>query len=820
MPSRYALLAVAACYAQQWVVAQPQISFPISAQIPPVAVINEEYSFTFSAGTFSSATSISYALSHAPAWLRLDNATRTFVGKPESDDAGQLSITISATDADGTTDLSASLVVVYRSILQSRQDIVAERLGQAGRYSAPSTLLLQPQSAFVLAFGTDVFSTKSSSLHYYATSVDKSPLPAWISFDAKAVSFSGTTPSLLTPQSSPQTFAFSLAASEVEGYAEAVISFQIAVTNHVLTFLQPLQTVNASVGGQVHVQPLLPQLQRDGASVDRSTVIKVSCNQPEWLVLDSQDLSFSGIVPQEAENYDFRLAVIDDQNNQAVAEVQMLIDTHGLNSTRDRYLGTIAVAPGAVLDYSLARADIDSNVSDFEVDLGPAEPWLVFTKANLSLYGVVPTTFDISAFNISFTAKGDVGTAEVEHLKVFITGIPSSTKSMDQSSISHEASPTATSSTINASNDDSTNKHDTALALLIALPIVGVGVACLLAFLIWRVARRKRKKQIPASNQVSRPDSPDMRETLSHSSTDNIVVLADSPSSSELSPLRASPAPRIDVRWSFHNKPKKRLLSTAVREEADTPETRSSWEDMLLETENARDDELLALDTNSVPQRNKIMSSSLHGDNASRTKLTDRQVSKTSTKSGSRSGTLKFNGRRSSGFGHGTSMADATLDQTTMRRVPLSPLSEHPSGTTNPFHRQNPRSLSSSNSGARMKRTAPSTASSESRFAAPLECQPPLPNTNHRRRNVSNDHSDSSWDDDWTESSDIRSGNTHMRQLLSERSEGFAPMLAENGALNSSLSRLQGTLASAASHGRSFKSQQSEQSQSNSARFL
>ena len=65
---------------------------------------NEPLSFTVGANTFADVDAgdvLSYSATGLPAWLRFDPASRTFSGTPVDGDAGQMTITLRATDGSG-----------------------------------------------------------------------------------------------------------------------------------------------------------------------------------------------------------------------------------------------------------------------------------------------------------------------------------------------------------------------------------------------------------------------------------------------------------------------------------------------------------------------------------------------------------------------------------------------------------------------------------------------------------------------------------------------------------------------------------------------
>src|SRR5271170_7854826 len=92
--------------------AQPTIQFPINSQVPPVARPSQAFAFTFAESTFASnAGTLTYILEAQPAWLQLDNLSRTFSGTPASDDVGIATFQLTASDSQGFVDLPVTLVV-------------------------------------------------------------------------------------------------------------------------------------------------------------------------------------------------------------------------------------------------------------------------------------------------------------------------------------------------------------------------------------------------------------------------------------------------------------------------------------------------------------------------------------------------------------------------------------------------------------------------------------------------------------------------------------------------------------------------------------
>jgi Ca2+-binding RTX toxin-like protein len=118
-----------------------------------------------------------------PAWLAYDAASRTLSGTPGAADVGFVDVAVIATDTAGE---SAS--DVFR--------IVVESGGNSAPVvnNAPGEHFVVAGSPFAFALAADTFADPDSgdTLVYSATSFDGAALPAWLSFDAGTLGFSGT----------------------------------------------------------------------------------------------------------------------------------------------------------------------------------------------------------------------------------------------------------------------------------------------------------------------------------------------------------------------------------------------------------------------------------------------------------------------------------------------------------------------------------------------------------------------------------------------------------------------------------------------------
>ena len=153
--------------------ATPQLSFPVNAQIPPLAVVAQHFSFTFSPSTFSYDTpTISYSISNnTPTWLSFDASTRTFSGTPQSGDVGNFSFTLNADDTTGSATGEVTFVVVQEDGVTVGRDVESQLEGFGG-VDGNGGIVLNNEKGFTWQFAQDTFKTSGNPLQtYYAVSI-------------------------------------------------------------------------------------------------------------------------------------------------------------------------------------------------------------------------------------------------------------------------------------------------------------------------------------------------------------------------------------------------------------------------------------------------------------------------------------------------------------------------------------------------------------------------------------------------------------------------------------------------------------------------
>ena len=119
-----------------------------------------------------------------PQWLTFDPGTGTFSGTPHDADAGNLVVTVTATDSAGL-EASGSFTITVNDVndVPSVSQPTPDQLATVNqRFS-----LLLTSDMF-----TDPDTTHGDSLTYSSTLEDGSPLPAWLTFDPQTLAYAGT----------------------------------------------------------------------------------------------------------------------------------------------------------------------------------------------------------------------------------------------------------------------------------------------------------------------------------------------------------------------------------------------------------------------------------------------------------------------------------------------------------------------------------------------------------------------------------------------------------------------------------------------------
>ncbi|KAI9701531.1 MAG: hypothetical protein M1836_001587 [Candelina mexicana] len=467
--------------------AAPTITFPINSQVPPVARVSEPFNFQFSPSTFtSSASNISYSLTNAPPWLRLDSGSRTFSGTPKAQDVGSVTINLTGTDTSGSVELTTTFMVSPDPAPNLGQPI-EKQLSAFGNASGPTTLSLYPSSPFGFAFSSSTFIKTGKDLLYYAISEDNTPLPSWIHFDAAILGFSGNTPQLTSLTASPQIFGIQLIASDVAGFSGVVTSFQMVVGSHELIFANDQQILNATKGVALQFTALRDELNLDGNKIKDNELHEARAQVPSWLMFDDKTFALTGTPAQDASSQDISIFAKDVYGDVANTTIRLNIQSALFTGP----VGDVQAAIGTILNYTLPQSLLTEPNVSLKADLGAMTSWLAFDPVKLNFYGTVPH----DARPANSTVSLDASSAQVHDFQAFQIHIlePSGVETNTNSTTS-DATRTSTSlnspqsTTISSSRGISKRK---VVAIAVAVPIV-LSVVSALFLALCMLNHRKR----------------------------------------------------------------------------------------------------------------------------------------------------------------------------------------------------------------------------------------------------------------------------------------------------------------------------------------
>ncbi|GAB1198793.1 hypothetical protein APSETT444_008123 [Aspergillus pseudonomiae] len=384
--------------------------------------------------------------------------------------------------------------------------------------SAPSTILIHSGDAFDISFDYDTFTNTRPSTVYYGTSPDNTPLPSWVGFDQSNLRFSG-----VAPNTGPQTFAFSLVASDVAGFSAAAMNFDMTVSPHILSFNQSVQTFFVSRGEQFTSPRFKEALRLDGREPANADLTDIQTDSPSWIEFDNTTLSFTGTPPVGVADENITISVTDRYQDIARLIVSLQYS---------QFFHDIAECDAVIGSYFYFVFDntvLTNDSVQLEVDLGTQLPWLQYNSDNKTLYGLVPADFSPNKYTVKLSAHE--GTAE--DTKKFAINILDKANSPGQGADKPGGS------------EGIHGKKAGIIAISVVIPFAFL-MSLLLLFCCWRRKRRTHeeeqlsKEKAPDSNGSELPCCQPSEETTQYNLsklTRDSPELASNPPKLELGPL-------------------------------------------------------------------------------------------------------------------------------------------------------------------------------------------------------------------------------------------------------------------------------------------
>ncbi|KAI0334646.1 hypothetical protein GY45DRAFT_1294979 [Cubamyces sp. BRFM 1775] len=408
------------------------VSYKLDDQLPPIARIHAPFSWTFSPNTFVSSTntSLAYTASSLPGWLSFDPGTHTFHGTPDSDDEGSPRITVTASDPDSDS-VSSSVTLCVTPYPPPELHIPVEDQfydknpslssvflvsNTSALYNSRPTLRVPPKWSYSIGFQYNTF-VAPNSLYYAATQADGSPLPEWVNFNEKAMTFDGVTP---RPEelTGPHVVSLVLHASDQEGYSAASVPFDLVVAAHDLSMMTPsLPTINVTADAPFQVA-LSSSMDYSGVLLDGEPVSPLNVTSLDidisglesWLRYNETTRTLSGQPPLDFSNGVLPVTIASSVN-QTLETTVMIAAVPSFFSTPN--LQPILANPGSTFSFDLAQyfsntSGLGKQNSDVNLtaafDPTDAGSYLVFDSGSAQLTGTIPSDVSYTHIAVTFTA--------------------------------------------------------------------------------------------------------------------------------------------------------------------------------------------------------------------------------------------------------------------------------------------------------------------------------------------------------------------------------------------------------------------------------
>ncbi|KAH9846208.1 hypothetical protein C2E23DRAFT_744614 [Lenzites betulinus] len=474
------------------------VSDNLPDQLPPIARIHTPFTWTISNNTFLSSanTTLTYSASALPAWLSFDPGTLTLHGTPDTDAEGSPRITVTATDPQSSDSASTSVTLCVTSYPPPELHIPVEAqftdknpslssvflvTNNSALYNSRPTLRVPPKWSYSIGFQYDTF-TAPNSLYYAATQADGSPLPDWINFNERALTFGGVTPH---PEelTGPRTVSLVLHASDQEGYSAASVPFDLVVAAHDMTLAIPsLPTINVTVDTPFELT-LNSAADFSGVLIDNEplapsniTVLDIDTSGLEsWLRYNDTSKTLSGQPPSDFSS-GILPVVLTSSVNQTVQTTVTIAAVPSFFSTPD--LQPVLITPGNAFFFDLAQyfsnssglGNQNSGVNlTASFDPTDAGDHLSFDPSSAQLTGTIPSDVSYPHITVTFTAYSRI-THSTSH-----TTLPLSLSTSDYGNQHNKTGGLSTAS-----------RAKLVLGLKIAFGVISAFVAIAVAFAVLR----------------------------------------------------------------------------------------------------------------------------------------------------------------------------------------------------------------------------------------------------------------------------------------------------------------------------------------------
>ncbi|RXK39005.1 hypothetical protein M231_03735 [Tremella mesenterica] len=301
---------------------------PLVSQFPPVARLNTLFQWTILPDTFGSLNNVQYTTPDLPQWLFFNTTSFTFIGTPSAVHIGNTKVTLRATTPSGTASTAVIIPVSGRATGAEVAKPLSQQLVQGNKFinsaypylsSSPyfPGVRVPPRWSFSIGLDPDTFVGSGTRIYATATQSDGTPLPTWLRWNNKTLTFDGVSPLLSSTGS--EVFSLAIGASDTYGYTDVRQDMKIVVSSSTLV-VSPL-TLNVTAGQNISdslQSSLLSELldgrvMNDGEPLERDQYnVSIETDCLPWLTFDPTSLKLEGMVPQSQSGSQILPLVIRD----------------------------------------------------------------------------------------------------------------------------------------------------------------------------------------------------------------------------------------------------------------------------------------------------------------------------------------------------------------------------------------------------------------------------------------------------------------------------------------------------------------------------
>ena len=290
--------------------AASNVEYPVKDQLPLIARVGQQYTWSISPNTFSATAEPSLiTVSSLPSWLTFSNLT--FSGTPSAQDEGNFNITVSSGDTHDTFSICVTHFPPPTLHIPLENQFISSNPSLSSAFplqesftltGGKPTLRVPLRWSFSVGIDYDTFKN-NNDLYYYAQQANGSQLPGWINFDAETATFDGV--ARTPPLEEGQIVELMLIASDQAGYSAVHELFNIFIQSrsiYSLGFYEINATANESFEHDFkHDTLLFRTITIDNSSItsDNITFLSIDNTFAKWLSFDSDSRTIFGTTPND-----------------------------------------------------------------------------------------------------------------------------------------------------------------------------------------------------------------------------------------------------------------------------------------------------------------------------------------------------------------------------------------------------------------------------------------------------------------------------------------------------------------------------------------